>query len=461
MYYIPNNTYSMNNNSDTIKKLQKGELPIDFNWNAEVFSAIPLLENIPSEPTPDEIKQVQLVSEDLRDGLHGVEIYPTVSEMLEYIGRMRALGITRMIVGIFSGNSNKIDTSIKQVLAGMYEKYPDVTPLLLCLAIPASVAWIGECKTFNPNIACYVFMGTAPSRLLVEGWTQESIFEKLTSATRTIIHTYGVPVIGATENTTQTNPDFLKKVLEIYVANGASGFCITDTVGIARPKGVYRLVSYIREVLDSLGGESMHIEWHGHRDMGNDLGNAMAAISAGATHIHTVARGVGERAGNTQLEALLLNFLAILEENNQTMPWDINTLTSILEQYNIITGVPIPTHGPLGKRAFTTSLGIHSSAILKAADLVKEAKNMGDDVLANKLEKMGRKIYTSVDPQRIGKDHIIRISPWSGTSTVRIVFQRLGGNVTTLTDAMIANVLEKAKELGRELTDAEVKELLF
>lgn len=443
----------------TIDNLKKGLIPVDFNWNTEPYNNIPVSKLIPAEPTIDQILKTQLVSEDLRDGLHGIPEYPSVQSMFDYVGVLDKLNIKRITVGIYPGEKNKINTSIKKLLGLMYQSYKHIIPVVLCLTTEQSLNWLGECKKINPNLESIVFMGTAPSRLLVEEWTEDLILEKLKWAVGIATRVHKVNVIGATEHTTQTPPDFLKKIIKTVVKEGAKKFCIADTIGLARPVGVYRIVKFTRTVLDEMGADNVQIEWHGHRDMGNDISNAMTAVAAGADLIHTVARGIGERAGNTQLEALLLNFNAILEDSNKQMPWNMKELSSVLKKYSEITGVNTTHHGPLSKRAHVTSLGIHTAAMLKANKLAKQAKRMGEKELAIKLEKMGRRIYTAVDPVVIGGKHEIHVGPWSGISTVKMAYLAMGYDPDMLTDETIDHVLIFAKKLGRELSEKELKKL--
>jgi 2-isopropylmalate synthase len=66
-------------------------------------------------------------------------------------------------------------------------------------------------------------------------------------------------------------------------------------------------VRFVRGVLDAAGGTTIGIDWHGHRDRGMGLINALAALEAGATRVHGTALGIGERCGNAEIDLLLVN----------------------------------------------------------------------------------------------------------------------------------------------------------
>jgi len=447
---------------ELINKLKTGALPVDFNWNVELYHNSPIPQLIPPEPTPQQAQRVKIVSECLRDGLHGVEQYPSVKEMLKYVDVSSGLGIDTMTIGIYPGKENKkIDTAIKKLLKEMGNRYPKIAPIVLSLATEESLEWMAECKQINRKLQAIIFMGTAPSRLLVEEWSQDFVLEKLGWAVKEAVDKYGVDVIGATEHTTQTSPDFLRKIIEVQVKNGAKYFCIADTIGIARPRGTFRIVRFVKEVLRELGKEKVMVDWHGHRDMGNDVANTLVAIAAGADRVHVVARGIGERAGNTQMEAVLINLTAILGEAGLKNPWQMEKLLELLSIYSDLVEIKSPSHGPLAGRSHTTSLGIHTAAMLKAEKLALRAHQLGEKLLADKLKLMNRRIYTAVDPQSVGGKHCISVGPWSGKSTVRLAHLALGGKPRQLSDETIAHVLLTAKKFGRELGKKELQKLLF
>jgi 2-isopropylmalate synthase len=400
------------------------------------------------------------VSEDLRDGLHGVRNFPKVKAMLKYVAALNQLGVKVMTIGIYPGVKNRVDTTIRTLLHDMKQQFPDVIPIVLCLATKESLAWTGECKKINPNLQAIVFMGTAPSRLLVEEWNPNYVLKQLGWAVKEATKRYRIDVIGATEHTTQTPPDFLREIIKTQVKNGAKYFCIADTIGVARPVGTYRIVRFVKKVLDETGAKHIKLDWHGHRDIGNDVSNTMTALAAGVDRVHTVARGVGERAGNTQMEAILLNCTAILKEAGMEVPWKMKELSKVLSMYGKLVKESTPVHGPLAERSYKTSLGIHTAAMLKAEKLAHQAQSLGDEELANKLNMMARNIYSAVDPHQVGKKPEISVGPFSGVSTVKLAYLARGGKPGQLSPTTTKHVLTTAKKLGRELSTEELDNLL-
>lgn len=431
----------------------------DFSWNSEHYSGIPVPDCIPSEPTISDVQRMELVAEDLRDGLHGVERYPTAEQMIPYLHKLNHFGINRATVGIYPGESFVVDETIKSLLKEMRQELPNMTPIVLCMTTQDSLDWTKACKDINPNLEALIFMGTAPMRRLVQGWTLDKILERLGNSTAEAVKA-GIPVIGATEHTTQTPPHELKEIIKVQVLNGASSFCIADTIGIARPGGAHRITKFVKNTLMELGTPQLPIEWHGHRDLGNDVGNAMVALASGASRIHTVARGVGERAGNTQLEAIVLNIQQIYADHGMEPPWDMHSLLNLLHEYENINDIPVPTHGPLAQRFGTTSVGIHADAIHKIHILIEEAQNNDDPRAVEIFDKMARTIYSAVDPEMVGGEVDIRVGPWSGHKNVFMACRLLGGDPNSLTPETVEKVLHTARLYGRQLSTKELKDLL-
>lgn len=432
-------------------------LPLDFNWNADQHELTTLPQAVPVEPTPQQVLRTELVSECLRDGLHGVNSYPSQEKLIEYVQALEKLGIRHATVGIYAGEKNVIADGIKALLAKMRDRVPTVTPLLLCLCTNESLRWALECKDIHPGTEVFIFMGSAPSRRLAQGWELDFITQKLKYFVAEAVR-QGLPVIGATEHTTQTPPNELRQLIQVQVEQGAYRFCIADTIGIARPGGAYRITRFVQDVLAELGMNQVQVDWHGHRDMGNGLSNALAAITAGASRIHVVSRGIGERAGNVPLEEILLNLAAILEEAGESSPWQLEQLLRLLSLYENMVAVPTPEHGTLGKRYNHTTLGIHTDAILKVNLMAEKAFQEQNTYMGSRLQKMARTIYSAVDPLVVGGTNSVGVSPWSGQSSVKLAYL-LNGHSAPLTPEMIDAVLGKAKEFGRELEASELEQL--
>jgi 2-isopropylmalate synthase len=451
----------INNPSKIIERLKNNDIPLDFNWNTDNYRNIPVPKTIPAEPVKKNIAHLELIDEGLRDGLHGVSYFPTTEEMLQYIQEIYDFGVKYITVGIFPGFGNKVDTSIKTLLKVLSKEFPAIHPIVLSLSTQDSLMWTAQCLEANSNLNALIFVGTSPARMLVEEWSQNFVLKALNDSISWAVK-HGIPVIGATEHTTQTHPDFLKKILDVQRDNGIYSFCIADTIGIIRPKGTYRIVKYVNKILNKNRRKKICIEWHGHRDLDNSTQNALTALASGAYRIHVIPAGIGERAGNTSTESIMLNLGNIAKENKYELKkWNMLKLSKIINTYLKMVKIQPSKHGMLSTRAFTSSLGIHSAAREKAEILAEYAYENKEYEIAKKLQNMSRTIYSAINPENIGRHHVTTIGPWSGSATIRLAYRERGGNPNHLSETTISTILEVAKKIGKELDESEINRLLF
>ncbi len=209
----------------------------------------------------------------------------------------------------------------------------------------------------------------------------------------------GLTVMYVTEDTTRADPDSLRALYSTAIRAGASRICIADTVGHATPAGAAAVVRFVQSIVDECGG-GVGIDWHGHRDRDLAIENSLAAMRAGATRLHGAAIGIGERVGNTPMDALLVNLVLM-----GVREADLTKLAEYCTASSEATGVPIPANYPvIGRDAYRTATGVHAAAVIKAY-------KKKDPVLADA-------VYSGVPASLVGREQGIEIGPMSGKSNV-------------------------------------------
>ena len=154
----------------------------------------------------------------------------------------------------------------------------------------------------------------------------------------------------------------LRDLLHVYLAIDKLGivnrFGIADTVGIATPNQVFKLV----QILSQLFGKD--IEFHGHNDTGCAIANSYAALEAGATHINTTVLGIGERNGITPLAGLIARLYTINQQdlNRKYCLYSLLSLNQLVAD-KVEINIPF-NHYIIGKASFSHKAGIHTKAIL-------------------------------------------------------------------------------------------------
>jgi len=157
---------------------------------------------------------------------------------------------------------------------------------------------------------------------------------------------------------------FLARVLEQVIEAGATVVNIPDTVGYATPWEYGEMVTYVREHVPNIDRAVLSI--HCHNDLGMATANSLSGIMAGAGQVEGTINGIGERAGNTSLEEVIMAIYT--QHSRYGIETGVNTreISATSRLVARITGVPVPAHKAIvGSNAFMHASGIHQDGVLK------------------------------------------------------------------------------------------------
>jgi 2-isopropylmalate synthase len=168
------------------------------------------------------------------------------------------------------------------------------------------------------------------------------------------------------EDATRSDWEFLIEVFTVAVNAGASTLNVPDTVGYTQPIEFAQLVSFLRERIP--GADDVVFSVHCHDDLGVAVANSLAAVRAGARQIECTVNGIGERAGNTSMEEVVM---AIKTRPDVFAGLDTNVVTTEIypssRMLSSIIGVSVqPNKAIVGDNAFAHEAGIHQDGVLKA-----------------------------------------------------------------------------------------------
>eukprot|EP00835_Amoeboradix_gromovi_P002909 NODE_176_length_15869_cov_0.275777.p5 type:complete len:392 gc:universal NODE_176_length_15869_cov_0.275777:12814-13989(+) len=203
-----------------------------------------------------------------------------------------------------------------------------------------------------------VVIGT--SKYLQEHSHGKGIEEIILKATEVIqyIKSHKVEVRFSTEDSFRSNLVDLLRVYQTVDRLGVDRVGVADTVGVATPQQVYKLVKTLRGVV------SCDIECHFHNDTGCAIANASSALEAGATHIDTSVLGIGERNGITPLGGLVARMYTLNQEYVKSK-YNLEQLRDVEHLVADSVDVRVPFNNYItGYCAFTHKAGIHAKAIL-------------------------------------------------------------------------------------------------
>jgi len=383
--------------------------------------------------------RVMLDDETLRDGLQSPSVTdPPIEAKKRILRLMDALGIDTANVGL-PGAGPRAVADVEALCREIADGRLAIRPNCAARTMERDIEPIARIsQATGVPIEASLFIGSSPIRQYVEGWDEDFLLERTREGIG-YARAQGLDVMFVTEDTTRARPETIRTLYGEAVRLGAKRVCIADTVGHATPRGAFRLVKFLRGVLDGCGGQDVGIDWHGHRDRGMGLANCIAAIRAGATRVHGCALGIGERCGNAEMDLLLVNL--------KLLGWIDRDLSRLGEYVQLVAAslqVPIPANYPVvGSDAFETATGVHAAAVVKAYE-------KGDAWLADR-------IYSGVPAGDFGMGQRIRIGPMSGRSNV---VHWLRTHQVEPTEEVVARIFEAAKRSDRLLEDTELVALV-
>ena len=381
--------------------------------------------------------RVELNDETLRDGLQSPSVKtPAIEDKVRMLHLMADLGLDSANLGL-PGAGPHVVRDVERLAREIAEHKLKIYPNCAARTVAADIQPIAEIvQRTGVVIEAACFIGSSPVRQYAEGWTMDKMLRLTRDAVELAVRE-GLPVMYVTEDTTRAAPEDLRRLYTEAVEAGARRVCVADTVGHATPNGARNVIRFIREVVDATG-EDVQVDWHGHRDRGLAVINALAAAEAGADRLHGTAVGIGERVGNCGIDLLLVNM--------QLLGWIDRDLSKLREYCVLVsekTGVPLPDNYPVvGKDAFRTGTGVHAAAIIKA-------RARGEEWLADL-------VYSSVPASLIGGRQIIEVGPMSGESNVTYWLQERG---IEKKPELVRAIFQRAKESTKILEEAEILEI--
>jgi len=377
---------------------------------------------------------VELMDETLRDGLQSSSVIdPPIEDKIKLMHLMESLGVDCVNVGLPGAGlaaTKAADTLVREIVRADLNIEPVCAGRTLIQDVEPIVK---ISQDHGRPVMAYLFLGSSPIRMFVENWD----LKKLIAVSRSAIEYArgeGLEVCFVTEDTTRSDPETLRPLFLEALDAGASRLCLCDTTGSACPSAVTNLIRFTHEVVAEFGGE-VGLDWHGHRDRGLSLINALTAMAEGVPRIHGTALGIGERCGNTPMDHLLVNLKLLGVRNGD--------LTRLLEYVNLAhesIQAPLPLNYPmLGRDAFSTATGVHAAAVIKA--------------LASGDEWLVDRVYSGVPASWMGRAQRIEVGPMSGASNVRYWLKQEGFRVEQY---VVDAVLKAAKQSDRLLTWDEI-----
>ena len=233
------------------------------------------------------------------------------------------------------------------------------------------------------------------------------------------------------EDAGRTENDFLAKVCEEVIKSGATVLNIPDTTGYCLPNEYGEKIKYLVENVKGI--DKVTISCHCHNDLGLATANSIYGVLNGARQIECTINGIGERAGNTSLEDVVM---ILRQHSNLKLDTNINSklLNETSQKVSELMGMPVqPNKAIVGSNAFAHSSGIHQDGVIKK-----------------------RETYEIIDPLDVGVDKSsIVLTARSGRAALAFRMKEFGVNLTKKELDDVYNEFLVVADGKKEVTDSD------
>ena len=239
-------------------------------------------------------------------------------------------------------------------------------------------------------------------------------------------------------DSSRTDREFLAYMVRAAVEAGATTINIPDTVGYAIPEEFAGLITYLREQVPELG-DTVRLSVHCHDDLGMSVANSLAAVKAGARQVEGCINGIGERAGNTALEEVIMALRTRADYFGVDTQVETTQLYSTSRLVSQVSGFAVqPNKAVVGRNAFRHASGIHQDGVLKE-----------------------RTNYEIIDPVAVGvpRSELV-LGKLSGRHGLKARLEELGYAPSDEEMAKIYDAFKVIADKKREVTDRDLISLM-
>ena len=303
---------------------------------------------------------IRIFDTTLRDGEQSPGATMTTTEKLQVADQLARLNVDIIEAGFPAASPGDL-AAVKEI--GRRVHGPAIAGLARATLTDIDAAWEGVREAERPVI--HVFLATSEIHLKHKfGIGPEEAAQRVKAMVEYARNLCPTIEFSA-EDATRSDWDYLCRVSETAIRAGATTINLPDTVGYTTPDEYGAMFRYIRERVPGI--EDITLSAHCHNDLGMATANTLAAINAGVRQVEVTINGIGERAGNTALEEVVM---AIRTRPDKFAGITTNIKAGELVKASLLvsglTGLPVqPNKAVVGANAFAHEAGIHQDGMLK------------------------------------------------------------------------------------------------
>lgn len=386
---------------------------------------------------------VRIFDTTLRDGEQSPGATMTSGEKLKVARALARLGVDVIEAGFPAASPDDL-SAVRQIASTVGQSGEGLTPSgqppIICGLARAAKgdidkAWQAVGGAVRPRI--HTFLAT--SEIHMQHKLRMSREQVLDRVAEMVAYASSLcsDVEFSPEDAGRSDPAFLYKVLEVAIKAGATTLNIPDTVGYTTPDEFGELITGI--LANTPGIDSCIVSTHCHNDLGLAVANSLAAINAGARQCEVAVNGIGERAGNTSLEELVM--VLRVRKDRIGLDTGIDT-TQIMRTSKLVsscTGIHVqPNKAIVGANAFAHEAGIHQDGMLKHQET-----------------------YEIMRPETVGASKsLLVLGKHSGRHAVKARLAELGYGLGTEDLDKAFDRFKKLADKKKTITDADLEALV-
>lgn len=332
-----------------------------------------------------ERERVVVFDTTLRDGEQAAGVFFSRAAKVEIAELLDQMSVDVIEAG-FPASSPGEHASVAAVAA--HVKQACVCALSRAIPAEVDVTWRAIAAARDPRI--HVFLSSSEIHLAhqLHRGADEVVEMAGAAVTRAKSHTANVEF--SCMDATRSDPEFVARVVRAAIAAGATTINLPDTVGWARPDQVAAMFRSLYERVPEAAG--VVTSFHGQDDLGMATANSLAAVAAGARQVELCVNGIGERAGNTPFEEVLMALRAHGAELGVCTGVDTKGIYRLSQAVARHSGIAVPPNKAIvGRNAFRHASGIHQDGVLKhratyeAIDPSEIGHPVGTEIVLGKL----------------------------------------------------------------------------
>ncbi len=377
-------------------------------------------------------REIKIFDTTLRDGEQAPGYSMNLEQKVRFAKQLELLKVDVIEAGFAIASQGDFE-AVKAIASAV--KNTTIASLSRALKKDIDRAWEAVKEAHLPRI--HTFIATSALHLEYKlKMSEEDAYQQATNMVK-YARNLAPEVEFSAEDATRSDRDYLCRVVEGVIDNGATIINIPDTVGYTTPEEFGSLITYIMNNVPNIDKAILAV--HCHNDLGLAVANTLAGLKAGATQAECTILGIGERAGNASIEELVMAIRTRNEVYDFSYNLDTTQLYNTARLLSTITTVPIaPNKAIVGANAFAHESGIHQHGML-----------------ANSLT------YEIMTPSSIGlKKTTMVLGKHSGQHAFNHRMKELGYTLDGATSAKLFNDFKNIADKKKEITDRDLIALM-